>query len=270
MEYNKNFRLQLRHGMEERFFPDRDAAIKYIEGVLSFSSYGKEELLLPYEPVLFFYGEGEDKKAIVMVGLPDGTKYDGKPYFLIDTAYLEEKIDAEDSRHTAIEDALEQEIADRKAADEAEAKAREEADEIEASYREEADDEEIAARKAADAAEAKAREDADAELSAAIDAEAKTREVKDTELAASITAEETARKAADEAEETARIEMGKELKEAIDYNKDDIKGVIAACGIIYNDKMSSDRVSYSPIHMMMLSVTQSQLLRLLTRYPSLQ
>ena len=177
MEYNKNFRLQLRHGKEDKYFPDRDAAIKYIEGVLSFSSYGKEELLLPYEPVLFFYGEDEDKKAIVMVGLPDGTKYDGKPYFLIDTAYLEDKIDAEDSRHTAIEEKLEQEIADRKAAVEAEAKAREDAD---------------------------------------------------------------------NAEETARIEMGNELKEVIDYNKDDIKGVIAACGIIYNDKMSSDRVSYSP------------------------
>ena len=235
MEYNKNFRLQLRHGKEDKYFPDRDAAIKYIEGVLSFSSYGKEELLLPYEPVLFFYGEGEDKKAIVMVGLPDGTKYDGKPYFLIDTAYLEEKIDAEDSRHTAIEDALKQEIADRKTADEAEAKAREEADEIEASYREEADD----------------------ELAAAIKNEAKAREDKDTELATSISNEEAARikavedeakarEAADEAEKTARIEMGDELKAAIDYNKDDIKGVIAACGIIYNDKMSSDRVSYSP------------------------
>ena len=257
MEYNKNFRLQLRHGMEERFFPDRDAAIKYIEGVLSFSSYGKEELLLPYEPVLFFYGEGEDKKAIVMVGLPDGTKYDGKPYFLIDTAYLEEKIDAEDSRHTAIEDKLEQEIADRKAADEAEAKAREEADEIEASYREEADDEEIAARKAADEAEATERKAADEELSKAIEAEAKAREEADEELDTSISNEEAARikaveeeakarEAADKAEETARIEMGEELKEAIDYNKDDIKGVIAACGIIYNDKMSSDRVSYSP------------------------
>lgn len=235
MEYNKNFRLQLRHGKEDKYFPDRDAAIKYIEGVLSFSSYGKEELLLPYEPVLFFYGEGEDKKAIVMVGLPDGTKYDGKPYFLIDTAYLEEKIDAEDSRHTDIEKKLEQEINDRKAADEAETNAREEADEIEASYREEADN----------------------ELSDAISAEAKTREDKDGELAVLISNEETARinavadeakarEDADNVEKASRIEMDDKLKEAIDYNKDDIKGVIAACGIIYNDKMSSDRVSYSP------------------------
>lgn len=224
MEYNKNFRLQLRHGMEERIFPDRDAAIKYIEGVLSFSSFGKEELLLPYEPVLFFYGEGDDKKAIVMVGLPDGTKYDGKPYFLIDTAYLEEKIDAEDSRHTAIEEKLEQEIQDRKAAIEAEAKAREEGDK---------------------------------ELSDAISAEAKTREEEDGKLATSISEEETARikaveeeakarEEADDTEKTARIEMDDELKAAIDYNKDDIKGIIEACGIIYNDKMSSDRVSYSP------------------------
>lgn len=224
MEYNKNFRLQLRHGKEDKYFPDRDAAIKYIEGVLSFSSYGKEELLLPYEPVLFFYGEGEDKKAIVMVGLPDGTKYDGKPYFLIDTAYLEEKIDAEDSRHTDIEKKLEQEIIDRKAADEAETKAREEADN---------------------------------ELSEAIGTEVNTREEKDDELAVLIANEETARINAvadeakaredgDNAEKVSRIEMDDKLKEAIDYNKDDIKGVIAACGIIYNDKMSSDRVSYSP------------------------
>lgn len=188
MNYNTDFRLQLRHGAKEGF-ATRDEVIGYIDGTMKFGQAGDDELLVPYEPILFFYGKADesgntDKKCIILVGLPKDMEYDGKPYFLIDTADLEEKIEKEDSRHTAIEEKIEQEIED---------------------------------RKQAVADEAKAREEADEKLENEIQAEADARSKRDDELT-----------------------------NAIHKNNEDIQSIVDACGLVYNEKLSEDRVSYEP------------------------
>jgi len=101
---------------------------------------------------------------------------------------------------TAGGDALTQEITDRQAADDDEAKAREDGDSDEAAARLGADEAEAKARQDADTAETKAREDAD-------------------------TAEAKARKEADEAEEKAREEAVEDEAKARD---DADKGIISS------------------------------------------
>ncbi len=339
---NTKYTLQLRHS---EVYSTREDVINEIDVDLR----RKHTQILPYEPILFYYGKDGDINTILLVGLPEGVTKDGKSYFIIDTAELQEEIDAAGSESAAIAEKLENEIAERKAAIEAEAKTREEADaaettarkeadEAEAKTREEADAAETTARKEADEAEAKTREEADAaETTArkeADEAEAKTREEadaaettarKEADEAEAKTREEadaaetTARKEADEAEaktreeadaaetaarkeadeaeakaredadvaetaarkeadeaetkaredadaaETAareakdneletsiatekseRVAKDKELDDSIKYNVDDLKSIIKACGLIYNEKLSTDRVSYTP------------------------
>lgn len=132
---NDTYKLQLRHGAESRNFSTRDEVIGYINGKLQYGGVS----LLPYEPILFFYGADDAKNAIIMVGLPEGKTQEGKSYFLVDTADLKEQIESLDARYEEmlqalkdedkkIWDAVEQESQDRIAADEAEAIAREEKD----------------------------------------------------------------------------------------------------------------------------------------------
>ena len=132
---NDTYKLQLRHGAESRNFSTRDEVIAYINGKLQYGGVS----LLPYEPILFFYGADDAKNAIIMVGLPEGKTQEGKSYFLVDTADLKEQIESLDARYEEmlqalkdedkkIWDAVEQESQDRIAADEAEAIAREEKD----------------------------------------------------------------------------------------------------------------------------------------------
>lgn len=158
---NDTYKLQLRHGAETRNFSTRDDVIGYINGQLQYGGVS----LLPYEPILFFYGADDAKNAIIMVGLPEGKTHEGKSYFLVDTADLKEQIESLDAQYKDIlqslkdEDkkiweAVEQEIQDRIAADEAEATVRGEKDaELENAITDEAE----------------ARTNKDAELQEAID-----------------------------------------------------------------------------------------------------
>lgn len=187
---NNNYRLQLRHGAEARNFSTRGDVFAYIDGQLQYGGVS----LLPYEPILFYYGEDE-KNAIIMVGLPEGQVNNGKSYFIIDTADLKEQIDAIDEKYAAV-------IEELKAKD------------VEL---QEAIEKETEERKAADEAEAEARAEKDAELEKAIEDEAEARAKKDAEL-----------------------------QDALEFTKDDLKSVIEACGLIYNEKLAEDRVSYVP------------------------
>ena len=158
---NYTYKLQWRHGAESRNFSTRDEVIGYINGKLQYGGVS----LLPYEPILFFYGADDAKNAIIMVGLPEGKTHEGKSYFLVDTADLKEQIESLDAQYKDIlqslkdEDkkiweAVEQEIQDRIAADEAEATVRGEKDaELENAITDEAE----------------ARTNKDAELQEAID-----------------------------------------------------------------------------------------------------
>lgn len=132
---NDTYKLQLRHGAESRNFSTRDEVIGYINGKLQYGGVS----LLPYEPILFFYGADDAKNAIIMVGLPEGKTQEGKSYFLVDTADLKEQIESLDAQYEEILqalkdedkkiwDAVKQESQDRVAADEAEAIVREEKD----------------------------------------------------------------------------------------------------------------------------------------------
>ena len=87
---NDTYKLQLRHGAESRNFSTRDEVIGYINGKLQYGGVS----LLPYEPILFFYGADNAKNAIIMVGLPEGKTQEGKSYFLVDTADLKEQIES--------------------------------------------------------------------------------------------------------------------------------------------------------------------------------
>ena len=167
---SNTYNLQLRHGAVDQNFKTRGEVISYINLVLQ---HGISSVL-PYEPILFFYGEDDEhKNAIIMVGLPDGATKDGQSYFIVDTENLQEGIDK-----------LEENTAD---------------------FLKKLSEEE------------KARTDKDTELEKAIETERDERKEKD-----------------------------KELEDALNFSKDDIKSVIKACGLIYNDKQSEDRASYSP------------------------
>ena len=184
---NNNYRLQLRHGAEGNAFSTRDDVISYINGQLQF---GKVELL-PYESILFFYGADDAKNTIIMVGLPEGQTYNGKKYFLVDTANLQEQINHGDSDVKDLSEKLDDEIKNRQSADE--------------------------------------------ELQENIDEEKNNRLLADEGLKESIKDEATARETKDN-----------ELESAIKFNKADILSLIAACGVIYEKKLSEDRVAYTP------------------------
>ena len=228
---NNNYRLQLRHGAEGKAFSTRDEVISYINGQLQ---YGKVELL-PYEPILFFYGADDAKNTIIMVGLPEGKTQDGKSYFLVDTANLQEQINEGESEAKDLSEKLDEEIENRKAADK----------ELQAAI-----DDEIKDRKAADEEEAKLRDEADKELGQLISDEAKNRENADANETKARenadVAEEKARKEADEKETDERKAADEELQEFIDFSADDIQSLIEACGVIYNEKLAEGRVSYGP------------------------
>lgn len=196
------YNLQLRHGSELENFSTREDAIKEINGLLQ---YGRASVL-PYEPILFFYGADDAKNAIIMVGLPEGKTQDGKSYFLVDTANLQEQINEGESEAKDLSEKLDKEIENRETTDEA---------------LRTAIDGEIEDRKSADEDEAKLREDAD-------------------------TAEEKARKEADEKETEERKAADEDLQELIDFSADDIQSLIDACGVIYNEKLAEGRVSYDP------------------------
>ena len=228
---NNNYRLQLRHGAEGKAFSTRDEVISYINGQLQ---YGKVELL-PYEPILFFYGADDAKNTIIMVGLPEGKTQDGKSYFLVDTANLQEQINEGESEAKDLSEKLDEEIENRKAADK----------ELQAAI-----DDEIKDRKAADEEEAKLRDEADKELGQLISDEAKNRENADANETKARedadVAEEKARKEADEKETDERKAADEELQEFIDFSADDIQSLIESCGVIYNEKLAEGRVSYDP------------------------
>lgn len=188
---SNTYKLQLRHGDENKNFITRDAVLDYINGQLQYGGVS----LLPYEPVLFFYGEDDNKNAIIMVGLPEGKTQSGKSFFIIDTADLKESIESIDKNYDDAIKALQEE--DKKIS--------------------EVVNQEIEDRKAADKKEAKAREDKDIELETEIAEEVETLSKKDNEL-----------------------------QEAIDFTKADLMSVINACGLIYNEKLAEDRVSYVP------------------------
>ena len=153
---NDTYKLQLRHGAETRNFSTRDEVIGYINGQLQYGGVS----LLPYEPILFFYGADNAKNAIIMVGLPEGKTQEGKSYFLVDTADLKEQIESLDAQYEEILQALKDE--DKKIWD---------------AVKQESQD-----RIAADEAEAIAREEKDTELETAITDETETRINKDKEL----------------------------------------------------------------------------------------
>ena len=160
---NNNYRLQLRHGAEGKSFSTRDEVISYINVLLQ---YGNVELL-PYEPILFFYGADDAKNTIIMVGLPEGKTQDGKSYFLVDTANLQEQINEGESETQDILEKLNEEIKNRKSADDA----------LQAAI-----DSEIKDRKSADDDEAKLRYEADKALEKSISDEAKERKAADDDL----------------------------------------------------------------------------------------
>ena len=182
-----NYRLQLRHGAEGKNFSTRDEVITYINGQLEYGGVS----LLPYEPVLFFYGTDNTKNTIILVGLPEGKTQGGKSYFLVDTANLQEQINQGGSSGKALEEKVDEEIAARKSADE--------------------------------------------ELKTAIDVETTAREAGDNEL-----------KTAIETETSDRMAVDKTLQDTITLTSEDLKSVIDACGLIYNEKLTENRVSYTP------------------------
>ena len=92
------YKLQLRHGAETKNFSTRDEVIGYINGQLQYGGVS----LLPYEPILFFYGADDAKNAIIMVGLPEGKTQNGNSYFLVDTADLKAQIESLDSQYDDI------------------------------------------------------------------------------------------------------------------------------------------------------------------------
>ena len=102
---NDTYKLQLRHGAENRNFSTRDEVIGYINGQLQYGGVS----LLPYEPILFFYGADDAKNAIIMVGLPEGKTQNGNSYFLVDTADLKKQIESLDSQYDDILQALKDE-----------------------------------------------------------------------------------------------------------------------------------------------------------------
>lgn len=152
---NNNYRLQLRHGAEGNNFSTRNDVFAYIDGQLQYGGVS----LLPYEPILFYYGEDE-KNTIIMVGLPEGKTNNGKSYFIIDTADLKEQIDTIDDKYYAKIEELKAKDAELQKAIETETEE----------------------RKTADEEEAKAREEKDAELEKAIEDETEARTKKDEEL----------------------------------------------------------------------------------------
>lgn len=154
------YRLQLRHGAEIQNFGTRDEVTSYIKGQLEYAKVS----LLPYEPILFFYGEEDAKNAMIMVGLPEGQNHNGNSFFVVDTAELQEEIDNIGGQYDEV-------IEELKAEDE---------------KLENAIKEEEGLRKAADEAEAEARSEKDAELEQSIVDEAETRANKDEELQESI------------------------------------------------------------------------------------
>ena len=99
------YKLQLRHGAETRNFSTRDEVIGYINGQLQYGGVS----LLPYEPILFFYGADDAKNAIIMVGLPEGKTQEGNSYFLVDTADLKKQIESLDSQYDDILQSLKDE-----------------------------------------------------------------------------------------------------------------------------------------------------------------
>lgn len=189
---SNTYNLQLRHGAESQNFDTREKVIGYIDGVLK---YGSGQIL-PYEPILFFYGEDDsNKNAIILVGLPEGKTNDGKSYFLIDTAAIKEQIeDGNTETDKAIEDIKE-----------------------------------------ALSKETEERETADKALETALDDERGVRGATDDLIMSGLNDEISNREKAD-----------KELSEGVEMTKEDLSSVIDACGLIYNEKLSEDRVSYEP------------------------
>ena len=90
---SNTYKLQLRHGTKDKNFNKREEVIAYVENKMEFD---KTTTLLPYEPVLFFYGAEGKKNAIIMVGLPEGETNEGKSFFLFDTADLKSKTEKGD------------------------------------------------------------------------------------------------------------------------------------------------------------------------------
>lgn len=186
------YNLQLRHSAESQNFDTRENVIGYIDGILK---YGSGQIL-PYEPILFFYGEGDsNKNAIILVGLPEGKTNDGKSYFLIDTAAIKKQIeDSNSETGKAIEDikeALSNETDERKTADKA--------------------------------------------LETALDEERSMRGATDDLIMSALNDEIAEREKADKA-----------FSESVEMTKEDLSSVVDACGLIYNAKLSEDRVSYVP------------------------
>lgn len=163
---SNNSNLQLRRSTLD--FKTREEVINYID-----IKAGEGITILPFEPVLFFYGAEDMKNTIMAIGLPDGKTIDGKKYFVIDTAYLQSKIDDASSQENEILEKINQEIID--------------------------------------------RENGDKALESKLSEEASLREETDTKL-----------------------------EEKSNINTNDIQSVISACGLIYNEKQSEDRVSYAP------------------------
>lgn len=184
---SNNYSLQLRHCNENMTFSTREEVLLYINGQLQ---YGGVKLL-PYEPILFFYGADDAKNAIIMVGLPEGKKQDEKTYFLVDTANLQEQINESGSEIDGLLEKIKEEITNRENEDKR--------------LQEQIND------------EVEARENAVKDLEQSISDEAKIREEGDAEL-----------------------------EGLANFNAADIKSVIDACGLLYNEKLAEDRVSYEP------------------------
>lgn len=177
---SNTYNLQLRHGAESKSFSSREEVLKYIDGQIQ---YGGVQLL-PYEPVLFFYGPNEDKNTIILVGLPEGSKNESKTYFIIDTKDLKEQIKAIDEKYEKAINEL----------------------------------------KEGDKTTLGKVKESLAELAK-----------KTGELDEIIT------------EEFNKVEdaQGK-LEKLSAINKSDIKNLVEACGLIYNDKMTDGRIYFSP------------------------
>lgn len=107
-------KLQLRHAAEVRNFATRDEVMNYITEQLQYRGV----TISPYEPILFFYGADNAKKTMIVIGLPEGKTQDGKAYFVVDTAKLQEEISGDTSKLNEIIEKVNQEIDERKAADE--------------------------------------------------------------------------------------------------------------------------------------------------------
>ena len=197
-----NYTLQFRHEAETETFTTRNEVIGYIHGQLTYGGV----TFLPHEFVLFYYGEEGKKNAIIMVGLPDGYTNDGKSYFLIDTANIEEKVDNINetigSSITELQEALATETDERKSADET----------LQSNISTVNDN-----------------------LVTAIDNINSNITTIVGEISESMQNETKARITADET-----------LQESLSSVKDDLSSVIEACGLIYNENLSTDKVSYEP------------------------